>query len=1205
MFFPAIRIRQRYTAFKELLEYDHICHNRIADLELIHSDSKPVDFCAVKVACEELTAALLEMADRLAVMAPKRYLGLKEKITGITGQILQLSRTEPCIPDGLLILTLDELGIEPDLVVGGKAKNLAYIQNKLNLPIPNGFVITTRAFQLIIETNALRPQINALLATLQADTASVSNIADKLSSLLLNAHIPAELEAAILTAHSRFFAGQLCSVRSSAVAEDSSVSFAGIYQSILKVNRESLLSAYKRVIAGKYSTQALLYRIHNGLLDEETPMAVLVLAMVDAKTSGIIYTADPLGADSSHLLIFAVPGLGETLATGARTPFAGKFLKDRSDLYTHEEAFPLDVKTIQQLAAWAVQMETHFGYPLDCEWCQDLTGELYLLQVRPLGVEHPSMPESRPDLLEVSNPVIFTAGERASSGVASGPVYCIHDLAELDTVPRGSILVAPATSPKIVTVLAGLHAVITDVGSAAGHLASVAREWGIPLLVNCQIATEVLHTGQVITVDTDRQRVYEGVATELLANERKGKQHAPMVSPFRKRLNALLDFISHLSLTNPASPTFALQHCATVHDALRFIHEKAVTEMFSLGENRKAHIRETKKLATDIPLLLYLLDLGNGLIQGMKFHRSITLEQVVSLPFLSFWEGLTQKKEDWRSDIVHLDWQNLEQVTSGDGIIGTDSWLLASFAVVSEDYMNLSLRFGFHFTIVDAMCGKNHRENYISMRFEGGGGAREGRTLRAIFIKMVLQKEGFDIQLHGDAVYAVSKRISRMDCQERLEVLGRLLSLTRLLDMRLTSLDQVEIMAAEFSAQSIYARDHKRVYQQEMQEGYTDGNTPSESFAYKMTWITGRLAVGHAPASYEELASIKSQGIHAIVNLCAEFCDLHQIEKDYGFEVFYLPVADDDAPELEPLEQALAWLDEAMYLGKKILVHCRLGIGRTGTFVRSYLLRRGFGPKLTEDKLQMIQSHPTSFNQWKLLRKYGKKEGRLTVREPSLEGRHPVNLDPFFAEYENLSRAADQTCQAFASVNPDFTSCGKDTLNCCTAPFGVQFAEAVYLYHHMNRELSKETRLQVIKQAGSMERILRGYHHEDRGITILMPILHAKGGEETPLAHITEASYLCPLNHQGKCLLYTHRPIRCRIAGLREASSRLSCNEPFFEHFPYNQAERELSEISKRLFLVLSGTFLEDRSFYFVIPHIVTGKFIQEYFAALTQTNRY
>ena len=129
--------------------------------------------------------------------------------------------------------------------------------------------------------------------------------------------------------------------------------------------------------------------------------------------------------------------------------------------------------------------------------------------------------------------------------------------------------------------------------------------------------------------------------------------------------------------------------------------------------------------------------------------------------------------------------------------------------------------------------------------------------------------------------------------------------------------------------------------------------------AYPLTWVTDHLAVGGAPMTYEQLDSLKEQGITAILNLCAEFCDLHDIEAAAGFEVYYLPVPDEEAPDLPALEKALAWLDEAIYLGKKVLIHCRHGIGRTGTVLNAYLLRRGLGHKLAARVL-------TAWSSWAL-----------------------------------------------------------------------------------------------------------------------------------------------------------------------------------------------------------------------------------------------
>lgn len=338
---------------------------------------------------------------------------------------------------------------------------------------------------------------------------------------------------------------------------------------------------------------------------------------------------------------------------------------------------------------------------------------------------------------------------------------------------------------------------------------------------------------------------------------------------------------------------------------------------------------------------------------------------------------------------------------------------------------------------------------------------------------------------------------------------------------------------------------------------------------YSVTWITDSLAVGHAPMSYEELDSIKEQGISAIVNLCGEFSDLHDIEEKAGFEVFWLPVPDETAPRMEIMEEGLEWLDEAIYLGKKVLVHCRHGIGRTGTFVTAYLLRRGFGLKKAGKMLKTSRANPTNFSQWWLLRKFGKKEGQLTLGEPTPENRNRADLSEFYTRYERLLAKLDDLT---APASPECCSNGGSTT--CDKAFNLELIEALYLHNKVNISLSSQQRKAVIERAKGGEKESPGQDQKNAAI------------DETAAA--AEATPACPLYQNNICLLHQSRPVHCRLKGFSPDAESLA------------EIRDELTLLSREVFKALFGqeTALPPPAVSF--SDSVSGKFIQHYFQYLT-----
>ncbi|MBA2880585.1 Fe-S-cluster containining protein [Desulfosalsimonas propionicica] len=323
-------------------------------------------------------------------------------------------------------------------------------------------------------------------------------------------------------------------------------------------------------------------------------------------------------------------------------------------------------------------------------------------------------------------------------------------------------------------------------------------------------------------------------------------------------------------------------------------------------------------------------------------------------------------------------------------------------------------------------------------------------------------------------------------------------------------------------------------------------------FIYPLTWVTPQLAVGHAPMSIAELDSIKHQGIRGIMNLCMEIRELVALEEQQGFEVYYLPVRDEGFPEINELEKALDWLDECIYLGKKVLVHCRFGIGRTGTIVYAYLLRKGYDTKSAARKMRGIRSQPTEQPQKRFLHQYWKKEKPYKISmEPSLAPGYKVDLQPYY----------DQTKAALSGTEADVPEnaarCGKDHCQCCFTPVTMSLAEAVYLQFGINTQLSSTFRQQAIDRA-----MASNTPSEDR---------------------YPEKKPPCPLLDNDVCLLYAFRPAQCRV---------------------FDRTTREMTKNSAWQLMVLSHelleVFLEDTTPYtppeINLPDVVSGKFVQQLF---------
>jgi len=815
-------LAKRHGAYRDFNRHNRDALNRIAELEELYYSGEPFGMGQVRLKADSLLASVNGAVRALGVIEGKPRESLVKASSGI-GDALFACIEERVRPEDIpLVLPFARLGQGAAGLVGAKAANLAEVGNALGLPVPPGFAVTTRGFWRFIDENGLEePIARALDRVAPGDPATAERVSGVIRDMILSAHVRPRLREAIENAarEAAAAAGRPLrwAVRSSAVGEDTSASFAGQYASVLNVTEERLAEAYKEVLASKYGARAVLYRLRHGFDDADTPMCVAFVAMQDAAAAGVMYTGERPGL----VRITAVPGLGETLVGGEASPetawvdaasgrvvereegAARERLVTLTDGGTRLEALPeeergltlLDDSLAARLAAWGALLQEHFGAPQDVEWVVDASGAACVLQSRPLDTLEGKRREAAQEVPLVLPPgaaPLLAGGKTASRGCACGVVVMAG--ARLDVLPENAILVARSASPSLAAYVGSVRGIIADVGGVASHLASVAREFGVPAIFDVGRASDVLREGQEICMVADDALVFDGILPEIAARARAGRRSI-LESPMSRRLRALLDLAAPLNLTDPASLDFTPEACRTLHDVVRFAHENVIRGMFgAAGEGDGA---PAARLSFNIPLEFYFVDLGGGLRPGLTTCDTLTPDGIVSAPMRAFWRGLAHPGISW-SGGVGLSLRNLAHMMAGGMMQGGETPGGESYALVAADYMNLSIRFGYHFANLDAFCGPNPDENHVALQFSGGLGSFYGKSLRLQFLADVLARLGYGVTVTGDVLQATLTGHGPAPLAEILDQTGRLMAASRLLDVAIANPGMAGEMTAAF-----------------------------------------------------------------------------------------------------------------------------------------------------------------------------------------------------------------------------------------------------------------------------------------------------------------------------------------------------------------------------------------------------------------------
>ncbi|MBZ0226012.1 MAG: phosphoenolpyruvate synthase [Comamonas sp.] len=474
-----------------------------------------------------------------------------------------------------LVVPFENLRMTDVEVVGGKNASLGEMISQLpqGVRVPTGFATTAHAFREFLKYEGLSARISERLARLDVDDVrALAEAGTEIRGWVENQPFPADLEKAVRDAFAALSSGNAqtsFAVRSSATAEDlPDASFAGQQETFLNVvGIEDVLHKMKEVFASLYNDRAISYRVHKGFAHDVVALSAGVQRMVrsDLGAAGVMFTIDTESGFDQVVFITSSYGLGETVVQGAVNPdefyvhkpmlragkravirrnlgskliqmvfstpeekaASGKLVKTTDVAAELRNRYSLTDAEVEQLAHYALTIEQHYGRPMDIEWGKDGgDGQLYILQARPETVKSQAKGQAEQRFRLKSTGAVLAEGRAIGQKIGTGPVRLVHDIREMDKVQAGDVLVTDMTDPNWEPVMKKASAIVTNRGGRTCHAAIIARELGIPAVVGCGNATELLKDGTLVTVscaEGDTGHIYDGLLETEVTEVQRGE----------------------------------------------------------------------------------------------------------------------------------------------------------------------------------------------------------------------------------------------------------------------------------------------------------------------------------------------------------------------------------------------------------------------------------------------------------------------------------------------------------------------------------------------------------------------------------------------------------------------------------------------------------------------------------------------------------
>lgn len=557
------------------------------------------------------------------------------------------------------IVWLEALRMSDVATVGGKNASLGEMISQLahlGVRVPGGFATTAAAYRDFLAQSGLDERIRVVLEDLAVtDVTALAVVGSRIRQWIVDTPLPPRLESEVRDAYGKMQAEAgvdiSWAIRSSATAEDlPDASFAGQQETFLNINGvDHVLSAIKLVFASLYNDRAIAYRVHQGFKHQDVALSAGVQRMVrsDLGASGVMFTLDTESGFDQVVLINSAYGLGETVVQGAVNPdefyvykpalkqgkaavisrnLGGKAIKMifGAGLETGRSVLTVDVPPaerqhfsitdaeVEELARYGLIIEQHYGRAMDIEWGKDgLDGKLYILQARPETVQsHETQGKLRRYQLKQQSQILVS-GRAVGQRIGSGPVCLVADASKMNEVQAGDVLVTDMTDPDWEPVMKRASAIVTNRGGRTCHAATVARELGIPAVVGCGDATQILEHGDAVTVscaEGDVGKVYQGKLDIEVSNLVLDEMPTP---PIKISLNVANPELAFESSRLPNAGV-GLARLEFIIARMIGVHPRAVLDYPNLSAELKVQV-EAKTAGYAAPVDFYVEKLTEGI----------------------------------------------------------------------------------------------------------------------------------------------------------------------------------------------------------------------------------------------------------------------------------------------------------------------------------------------------------------------------------------------------------------------------------------------------------------------------------------------------------------------------------------------------------------------------------------------------------------